>query len=62
MDGLLNINHNGFMGSQISLPSIEEQQKIASFFKRFEKKINIEKNKLKKLENQKQRFIQQMFI
>lgn len=62
MDGLLNINYDEFMGIRVLIPNIEEQKKIAEFFIRLERKINIEKDKMNELEKQKQAFMQQMFI
>lgn len=46
----------------IELPCIEEQNKIAHFLSAVDKRINIEENRLNLLRDQKQAFIQQMFI
>jgi type I restriction enzyme S subunit len=47
---------------KISLPSIEEQQKIASFLTKIDQKIQTEKAILEQLEKQKKYLLQQMFI
>ena len=47
---------------KINLPHIDEQKTIASFFVTFDKKIQREENKLNSLIQQKQTFMQQMFI
>ncbi|WP_277891367.1 restriction endonuclease subunit S, partial [Enterococcus lactis] len=39
MDGLLNINFDEFMGINVSVPSVEEQQKIGTFFKQIDDTI-----------------------
>lgn len=58
----VSIKDSTFFEMPILLPCYEEQQKIAGFFEKFELKIKVEKEKLKELEEQKQGFMQQMFI
>jgi len=47
---------------KINLPIIEEQIKIADYLGKLDKKINIEIEKLKVLQEQKKGYMQQMFI
>lgn len=54
--------YENFSNIKIPLPSLEEQKKIADFLGRLDNKINLEEAKLKTLQNQKQGFMQQMFI
>lgn len=56
------ISFNDFSSLKFSLPSIKEQEKIASFLDILEKKIIAETAKLKQLEFKKQYFMQQMFV
>ena len=60
--GLLNIPVNDFFKIKITIPSEEEQEKIAKFFNVIEEKLNLEQAKLLNLQKQKQGFMQQMFI
>lgn len=46
----------------ISYPSFEEQQKIGEFFNMYDYKIKLQQQKLNLLQQQKQAFMQQMFI
>lgn len=46
----------------ISYPSFEEQKIIGEFFNMYDKKINLQQEKLNLLQKQKQTFMQQMFI
>ncbi|QWH69640.1 restriction endonuclease subunit S (plasmid) [Bacillus wiedmannii] len=62
MDGLLNINYDEFMGIKISLPNIEEQQKIGAFFKQLDDTIALHQRKVDLYKEQKKGFMQQMFI
>jgi len=47
---------------KVALPNIEDQKKIADFFEALDKKIDLELNKLIHLKEQKEGFLQQMFI
>jgi len=46
----------------ISLPNIEEQQKIGSFFKQLDDTIALHQRKLDLLKEQKKGFLQKMFV
>ncbi|TDR52803.1 restriction endonuclease subunit S [Paenilisteria rocourtiae] len=61
MDGLLNINFNEFVGINVNIPSVEEQQKIGSFFKQIDNTIALHQRKLDTLKQMKKGFLQQMF-
>lgn len=58
----ITLNKDSLNSIVIELPCIEEQNKIANFLSAVDKKINIEENRLNLLRDQKQAFIQQMFI
>jgi type I restriction enzyme S subunit len=46
----------------ISIPSLEEQQKIGQFFKQLDDKIALEERELKLLQETKKAFLQKMFV
>ncbi|CAC8512455.1 Type I restriction-modification system, specificity subunit S [Staphylococcus aureus] len=46
---------------QISIPVIEEQQKIGDFFSKLDRQIELEEQKLEKLEEQKKGYMQKIF-
>lgn len=54
--------YENFSNIKIPLPCIREQQKISSFMDTFDSKINLAEQKLEQLMEQKQAFMQQMFI
>lgn len=56
------INSSDLGEIEIQMPVLKEQQKIAIFLSKVDKKITIERNKLKILHHQKQAFMQQIFI
>ncbi len=56
------ISYKDFSTLKFSIPSLEEQKKIAEFLNLLEKKIQNEQEKLDSLQKQKQAFMQQMFI
>lgn len=56
------ISYKDFSTLKFDIPSLEEQKKIARFLDLQDKKISIEEKKLEELQNQKQAFMQQMFI
>lgn len=62
MDGLLNVSDEDFYNINILCPSVDEQNIIVYFLLLFEQKIEFEEKKLEVLLNQKQGFMQQMFI
>ena len=56
---------DGYFGNpeiKIPFPCIEEQNKIASFFKTIDDKINSTKEKLEKTQNWKKGLLQKMFV
>ena len=55
------INKNEFGKSIIKIPSLEEQQKIGSFFKQLDDTIALHQRKLDLLKEQKKGFLQKMF-
>jgi len=54
--------YENFSNIKIPLPCIEEQEKIAEFFLKLDSKIQLEEQKSESLHDQKQAFMQQMFI
>lgn len=60
--GQYRIHANDFLSVQVKIPIIEEQIKIGAFFSKLDEKIQIEREKLLALEQQKKAFMQQMFI
>ncbi|MFE8919437.1 restriction endonuclease subunit S [Staphylococcus pasteuri] len=59
--GLLNISVNDFFNIMINLPTLEEQQKIGDFFSKLDRQIELEKEKLELLEQQKRGYMQKIF-
>lgn len=62
MDGLLNINFDEFMGINVSVPSVGEQQKIGTFFKQLDDIITLHQRELNSLKEMKKTLLQQMFV
>ncbi|SHS04634.1 EcoKI restriction-modification system protein HsdS [Mycobacteroides abscessus subsp. abscessus] len=60
--GLLNVSVSEFFDTLHYLPCLEEQLKIAKFFDCINQKIKLNERTLKNLQDQKQAFMQQMFI
>jgi type I restriction enzyme S subunit len=61
--GLLNISAEDFLDIQIVFPkSIEEQNKIASFFRNLDKQISLETQRLEKLKQIKYACLDKMFV
>ncbi|MCT0055989.1 restriction endonuclease subunit S [Lactococcus lactis subsp. lactis] len=56
------INSSDIKEAIISIPRIEEQQKIGSFFKQLDETIALHQRKLDLLKEQKKGFLQQMFV
>ncbi|UNK19360.1 restriction endonuclease subunit S [Paenibacillus sp. N3/727] len=56
------ISYKDFSTLKFDVPSIEEQKKVAQFLDLQDRKISIEEKKLRELQNQKQAFMQQIFI
>lgn len=61
MDGLLNIDYEDFVGINITVPSLEEQQKIAYHFRKLDEVITLHQRKLDKLKNIKKALLEKMF-
>lgn len=61
MDGLLNISDNDFYSMLINIPTKKEQQKIGEFFSKLDRQIELEEQKLAKLEEQKKGYMQKIF-
>ncbi|MCT3379513.1 restriction endonuclease subunit S [Lacticaseibacillus paracasei] len=60
--GLLNIAPTDFFSTALVIPnSIEEQQKIGSFFKQLDDTITLHQRKLEKLQELKKGYLQKMF-
>lgn len=57
-----NISKIDFLKVKTSLPSLEEQTKIADFLSAMDAKIEVEKQLLEKLNEQKKYFLQNMFV
>ena len=58
----VNLNSELVRNQEIPLPSIEEQQKIGSFFKHLDDTIALHQRKLDLLKEQKKGFLQKMFF
>ncbi|GAB0219855.1 restriction endonuclease subunit S [Staphylococcus pseudintermedius] len=61
MDGLLNISDNDFYKVNIYIPNSFEQEKIGDFFSKLDRQIELEEQKLAKLEEQKKGYMQKIF-
>ena len=55
------LNHSDFYSVYISFPTISEQQKISTFFSKLDRQIELEEQKLAKLEEQKKGYMQKLF-
>lgn len=55
------LNHSDFYSVYISFPTISEQQKIGEFFSKLDRQIELEEQKLAKLEEQKKGYMQKLF-
>ncbi|WIL69777.1 restriction endonuclease subunit S [Staphylococcus cohnii] len=62
MDGLLNISDKDFYEVNLKIPSYSEQDKIGSFFKKFDGFIGKQLNKVELLKERKKGFLQKMFV
>ena len=61
MDGLLNISDYDFYNMSLNIPVNNEQKKIGDFFSKLDRQIELEEQKLAKLEEQKKGYMQQIF-
>lgn len=59
--GLLNIPVNDFFSINLFTPMLTEQQKIGEFFSKLDQQIELEEQKLAKLEEQKKGYMQKIF-
>ncbi|MDK9864281.1 restriction endonuclease subunit S [Staphylococcus equorum] len=55
------LNFNAMDTLKFSIPQYSEQQKIGSFFSKLDRQIELEEQKLEKLEEQKKGYMQQIF-
>ncbi|EMX4399330.1 restriction endonuclease subunit S [Listeria innocua] len=58
----INLNSELVRNHKIFIPTIKEQQKIGTFFKQLDKTIALHQRKLKKLQNIKKAYLNEMFI
>lgn len=61
MDGLLNISDYDFYNMSLNIPVNNEQKKIGDFFSKLDQQIELEEQKLAKLEEQKKGYMQKIF-
>ena len=61
MDGLLNISFDAFMGINVVLPSVSEQDKIATFLENLDNLITLHQRKLEKLQKIKKFCLEKFF-
>lgn len=61
MDGLLNINYDDFMGIKITIPKVEEQIIIGSFFNKVDETIRLQQQLLNDHKQLKKSMLQKMF-
>ena len=61
MDGLLNISFDAFMGINVVLPSVSEQDKIATFLENLDNLITLHQRKLEKIKSLKKAYLDKMF-
>ncbi|SIO95758.1 restriction endonuclease subunit S [Vibrio spartinae] len=62
MDGLLNIGAQEFFNVRVPVPSLEEQQKIASFLQSIDQKITRLTTQIEQVQTFKQGLLQKMFV
>ena len=56
------LNTKDIVKQKLNLPSLEEQQKIGSFFKQLDNTIALHQSKLDLLKQQKKGYLQKMFV
>lgn len=61
MDGLLNIGFDEFMGININLPSIKEQERISDYLRSLDSLITLHQRKLEHVKDLKKSMLQKMF-
>lgn len=57
-----NLNIDDFLDIKILLPTLAEQEKIGTFFKALDEKIEKEEGKLSELERLKKALLQKVFV
>ena len=57
-----NISKKSMLDLIINVPTLEEQQKIGSFFKQLDETIALHQRKFELLKEQKKGFLQKMFV
>ena len=62
MDGLLNIGFDSFMGIEIIVPKLEEQDKISEYFRELDALITLHQRKCDELKEMKKYMLQNMFV
>lgn len=62
MDGLLNISFQEYASVSVLLPDIDEQNKIANFFKDVDHLITLHQCKVEKLQIMKKSMLEKMFV
>ena len=58
---IINISVNEFIKILLSIPTLNEQKKIGEFFNKLDRQIELEEQKLEKLEEQKKGYMQKIF-
>ena len=58
MDGLLNINYDEFMGIKITIPSVEEQKQLSTYFRNLDNLITLHQRKLDEEQKKKKALMQ----
>ena len=56
------INSDDIRTTEVLIPSIEEQQKIGSFFRKLDERIALQQAKINKLKAMKQAYLHEMFV
>ena len=59
---LTGMTTEGYFGATLTLPSVEEQQKISSYFKNLDHLITLHQRELEKLKNIKKAMLEKMFV
>ena len=62
MDGLLNISFDEYTSVSVLLPGVEEQDRIADFFRHLDNLITLHQRKVEKLQILKKSMLEKMFV
>ncbi|AGF71724.1 type IC specificity subunit [Corynebacterium halotolerans YIM 70093 = DSM 44683] len=57
-----NISSRKVMAIEVAYPSVQEQQVIGNYFRKLDQLIELEENKLSKLQHLKSAFLDKMFV